>query len=124
MWRDQTFFLLHDNARSHTAAIVQQFLAKKGVAQLSHSPDLSVPDYSACVKLKLELKSDHYASIEDIQESVTTKLKAFSISDFLARRCVFKCQGTISNKYYLFEFFGFIFQLFHSVVTKLTGHTL
>ncbi len=37
MWRDLKLFLLFDNAGRHTAAIVQQFLAKKGVAQLSHS---------------------------------------------------------------------------------------
>ncbi len=51
MWRDWKFFLLHDNAHPHTAhphtaAIVQQFLANKGVAQLSHppdSPDLTPP---------------------------------------------------------------------------------
>ncbi len=44
MWRDRKFFLLHNNACLHTAAIVQQFLAKKGVVQLSHlpyPPDLS-----------------------------------------------------------------------------------
>ncbi len=29
MWRDRKFFLLRNNARPHTAAIVQQFLAKK-----------------------------------------------------------------------------------------------
>ncbi len=40
MWRDRKFFLLHDNERLHIAAIVQQFLAKKGVAQLSHPPYL------------------------------------------------------------------------------------
>ncbi len=46
MWRDWKFFLLRDNAHLHTVAIVQQFLAKKGVAQLSHnpySPDLRPP---------------------------------------------------------------------------------
>ncbi len=32
MWRDRKFFLLHNNAHPHTAAIAQQFLAKKGVA--------------------------------------------------------------------------------------------
>ncbi len=44
MWRDWKFFLLRDNVQPHTAVIVQQFLAKKGVAQLSqppYSPDLS-----------------------------------------------------------------------------------
>ncbi len=44
--RLKVLFSLHDNACPHTAAIVQQFLAKKGVVQLSHltySPDLSPP---------------------------------------------------------------------------------
>ncbi len=68
---------------------LQQFLAKRGEAQLSRAPylpDLSppppTPDYFAFPKLKLELKGDHYASTEDIQKSVTAKLKAFLISDF------------------------------------------
>ncbi len=84
MWRDQKFFLLHDNARPHSAAIVELFLAKKGVTQLSrppYSPDLIPLDYFTFPKLKLELKGNHYASIEDIQKSVTMKLKVFSISD-------------------------------------------
>ncbi len=38
MKRDWKFFLLHDNACPHTAVIIQQFLAKKGVAQWSYSP--------------------------------------------------------------------------------------
>ncbi len=40
------------------------------------------PDYFAFPELKLELKGDHYASIEDILKSVTVKLKAFLISNF------------------------------------------
>ncbi len=85
MWRDWKFFFFHDNAGSHTAAIVQQFLAKKGVAQLSQPPyslDLNPLDYFAFPKLKLELKHDHCALIEDIQKSVAAKLRTFPISDF------------------------------------------
>ncbi len=87
MWRDRKFFLLYNDAHPHTEAIIQQFLAKKGVAQLSnppYSPDLSPPplNYYAFLKLKWELKGGHYASIEDIQKSVNVKLKAFEISDF------------------------------------------
>ncbi len=33
MWRDRRIFLLH---YPHTATIVQQFFAQKGVTQLSH----------------------------------------------------------------------------------------
>ncbi len=80
VWRDRKFFLLHDNVHPHTATIVQQFLVKKGVVQLSHPPylpDLSPPDYFTFPKLKLELKGDHYVSIEDIHKCVTAKLKVF-----------------------------------------------
>ncbi len=84
---DWKFFLLHDSARPHTAAIIRQFLAKKEVARLSHPPyssDLSRPpsNYFTFPISKLELKRDHYASIENFQKSVTAKLKASPISDF------------------------------------------
>ncbi len=56
MYRDRKFFLLHNNAHPHTAAIIQRFLAKKGVAQLSHPPylpDLTPPpNYFTFPKLK------------------------------------------------------------------------
>ncbi len=47
-------------------------------ARLNHSPP---SDYFTFPKLKLELKGDHYASIEDIQKSVTAKLKVLPISE-------------------------------------------
>ncbi len=137
MWRDWKFFLLHNNVRPHTAAIIQQFLAKKGMAQLSHppySPDLRpLPEYFDFPKLKLELKGDHNASIEDIQKSVTAKLKAVPISDFMramkrlelwngskiAPTNVFECQETISNKYYLLELFAFFFTRFATLSQNL-----
>ncbi len=130
MWRDWKFFLLHNNAHLHTAAIVQQFLAKKGVAQLSRPPylsDLSPPlDYFAFPKLKWELKGDHYASIEDIQKSVTAKFKVFPMSDFgWAKKQLedrVECQETISNITYLN--FLHCFHHFCSVVAKLTRHTI
>ncbi len=67
MWRDRKFFLLHGNACLHTAAIDQQFLSKKEVAQLGHppySPDLSPPPRLFCFN------------------KITTELKAFPMSDF------------------------------------------
>jgi hypothetical protein len=39
-----SWFLLHDNAPSHSAPVVKTFLAKHGVAEISHppySPDLA-----------------------------------------------------------------------------------
>ncbi len=93
MWRNQKFFLLHSNAYPYTATIVQQFLAKK-----EDTVELSLifarfkpPWLFRFPKLKLELNGDHYASIEHIQKSVTTKLKAFSISDFALEDRVNQC---------------------------------
>ncbi len=85
MWKDRKFFLLHDNAHRHTAAIVQQFLAKKrnGTGELPSIFARFKPlDYFSFPKLKLKLKGDYYASIKDIQKSVTAILKAFPISGF------------------------------------------
>ncbi len=64
--------------------------------------------------------------LEDIHKSVTAKLKAFPISDFaramkwLEDRVngVFECQETISNKYYLFEFFA-VFSSFSQRYRKI-----
>jgi hypothetical protein len=43
-----SWFLLHDNARPHTAISIEQFLAKHGIPELNHppySPDLSPPAF-------------------------------------------------------------------------------
>ncbi len=49
---------------------------------IPYSPDLSPLDYFPFPKLKMELKGDQYATISDIQTSVTTKLKTIPITDF------------------------------------------
>jgi hypothetical protein len=72
------FFLLHDNASAHKAASVCQFLTQKNVTILHHlpySPDLSPPDYSLFLKLKMKLKGLHFAEGTEIQESVIDELK-------------------------------------------------
>jgi len=53
------WFLLHDNAPSHNAAIVKKFLVNRNVAVLHHppkSPDLAPADYFLFPKLKIFLK--------------------------------------------------------------------
>lgn len=86
LWSDRAFFLLHNNAPAHTVAINTQFLAKKMISVLSHpsySPDLSPPDYFLFPKLKMELKGNHFGTIEDIQEAVTRKLNTIPKEDFI-----------------------------------------
>ncbi len=55
-------------------------------------------NYFAFPKLKLELKGDHYAPIEDIQKSVTAKLKALPISDFAGAMKQLKDRGNECNQ--------------------------
>jgi len=47
-----------------------------------YSPDLSPPDYFLFPKLKMELKGQHFSTIETIQEVVTQKLKNIPTADF------------------------------------------
>jgi hypothetical protein len=81
------FFSLHDNAPTHNAASVCQFLTPKNVTNLYHplhSPDLSPPDYSLFPKLKMKLKGLHLADVAEIQEAVTDELKNVQRKEFSA----------------------------------------
>ncbi len=55
-WKRRSFFLLHDNAPAHTAAVIVRFLAEKGVPVLNHppySPDLSPPRLFSIPQIKI-----------------------------------------------------------------------
>ncbi len=100
LYATKDFFLLHDNACPHTAALVQQFLALKTVSALHHppySPDLSSPDYFAFQRLKLLVKGQLFEDIPTIERNVTAALKTIPQTDFeqalrgleaRAQRCV------------------------------------
>ncbi len=49
---------------------------------IAHWSRKKLPDYFAFPKLKMELKGDRYATINEIQKSVRTKLKTVSTTDF------------------------------------------
>ena len=72
------WFLLHDNAPSHNATIVKQFLAQRKVTVLDHlpySPDLAPADYFLFPKVKSHLKRCLFDSISDIQKSSDKYIK-------------------------------------------------
>jgi len=69
------WFLLHDNAPSHNARIVKQFLAQRKVTVLDHppySPDLAPGDYFLFRKVKSHSKGRLFDSISDIRKAVTS----------------------------------------------------
>jgi len=79
------WFLLHDNALSHNATIVKQFLAQRKETVLDHppySPDLAPADYFLFPKVKSHLKGSLFDSISDIQKAVTITLNTIAKGDF------------------------------------------
>jgi len=79
------WFLLYENAPSHNATIVKQFLAQWKVTVLDHppySPDLAPADYSSLRKVKSHLKGCLFDLISDIQKAVTSTLNTTAKDDF------------------------------------------
>lgn len=78
-YRNGQWNLLHDNARPHTAIRVTQFLDRHQVPVLDHppySPDLAPADFFLFPRLKGVLKGQHFSDITEIQQRVTTVLRA------------------------------------------------
>jgi len=85
-FQSSEWFLLHDNAPSHNAAIVKKFLANRNVAVLHHPPyvpDLEPVNYFLFPKLKFSLKGWHFQTAEEIQCAVTRELNNISKTAFL-----------------------------------------
>jgi transposase len=80
-WKNNNWFLHHDNAPAHTS-LVRQFLVSKNVTVIPHppySPDLAPCDFFLFPKMKLRLKGRRFDTIEEIQaesqEVVNTHLR-------------------------------------------------
>ena len=85
-FQSSEWFLLHDNAPSHNAAIVKKFLANRNVTVLHHppySPDLAPANYFLFPKLKFSLKGQHFQTVEEIQCAVTREFNNISKTAFL-----------------------------------------
>ena len=76
------FFLLHDNAPTHKAASVCQFLTPKNVT--TRTLKIYLRQTVLFPKLKMKLKGLHFAVIAEIQESVTDELKKVQKEEFSA----------------------------------------
>jgi transposase len=82
------WFLLHDNARLHTAVLIKQFFAKHGIPKLKsppYFPDLSPPDVFLSPKIKSTLKGRRVEDTADIKRNVTKELLALHANEF--RKC-------------------------------------
>lgn len=85
LWRDNSWFLHHDNAPSHTALVLREFFAKNSthiVPQPPYSPDLAPCDFWLFSKLKRPLRGHRFETIEQIQAAAKKELKAIPEIDF------------------------------------------
>ncbi len=133
MWRDLKFFFLHNNAHLHTAAIVQQFLAKKGMAQLSHPPysaDISPPPRLFHYP-KIEIGAERWPLCFDRRHIEICNCEIKSASRFLTshelwntRRLSQQVYSSVRRLFQINITYLNFFHRFRSVGTKLTRHTL
>ena len=77
LWATGDCQLHYDNVPTHASCLVQSFLMKHQITQLtqpSYNPDLVSCDFSLFPKLKSPLKGKRFQTISDIQENMTRQL--------------------------------------------------
>ena len=79
MWATGDWQLHHDNKPPHVLRLVQSFLAKRQITQVTqphYSPDLGPCDFRLFPKLKSPLKGKRFQTVDEIQENMTGQLMA------------------------------------------------
>jgi len=77
LWASDDWHLHHDNAPAHSSRLVQGFLAKHRITQVSqppYSPDLAPCDFWLFPKLKSPLKGRRFQTVDEIKENATKQL--------------------------------------------------
>lgn len=85
LWANNSWFLHHDNAPSHTALVLRDFFAKNSthiVPQPPYSPDLAPCDFWLFSKLKRPLRGHRFDTIEEIKAESKKVLKAIPEKDY------------------------------------------
>jgi hypothetical protein len=79
-----SWFLLQDNAPSHSALVVKTFLAKHGAVETSHppySPDFAPADFFLFPTVKTSLEGKRFQDVED-KKNVMAELNAVPLETF------------------------------------------
>ena len=82
LWRSGEWLLHHDNAPTHTALSVRQFLTKNGTKTASHppySPDLAPCNFFLFPRMKSDLKGKRFQNVEEVREKTMEALKAITL---------------------------------------------
>jgi transposase len=85
LWHAGNWMLHDDNAPSHRAVIMREFLAHNSIITLPHppySPDLAPCDFILFPKMKLQLKGRRFDRLEEIQQESQNVLGTLREQDF------------------------------------------
>jgi hypothetical protein len=80
-----SWFLSHDNAPSHSTLVVQIFLAKHGVVEISlppYSPDLVPADFCLFPTARTAFKGKRFQDVEDVKKNVKAERNAVPLEAF------------------------------------------
>lgn len=137
MWRDRSFFLLHDNIPMYSVilrCITLNFWLKKWFlySVTRRTRYFGLLNYFLFPKLKMDLKGDHFTSIDEIQKAMTTKLISISKIKLLKAwkgweivpTYVLLLMKAISSKKCVLTMFCNLFSSSIKTVSKRMGHTM
>ena len=85
LWATSDWQLHHINTPTHASCLVQSFLAKHQITQLTqppYSPDLVPCDFWLFLKLKLSLKGKRFQTVSEIQKTMMQQLMTIPTKDF------------------------------------------
>ena len=87
LWANNSWFLHHDNAASHTALFLRDHFVKNSkliVPQSPYSPDMAPCDFWLFPKLKRPLRETRFESIDEMKAESKKALMAIPEKDYLA----------------------------------------
>lgn len=85
LWSKKSWILHHDNAPSHNALIIRDFLVKNGtitIQQAANSPDLAPCDFFLFSRLKKSLRGTRYDTKELIKQKSKEELMSIPKIEF------------------------------------------
>ena len=133
LWEAHAWTLYYDNAPSHTALNICQFLAERNFVTLEHppySPNLAPCDFFLFCKIKFVLKGTHFSDIDSIKMAATMELKKIPENAFqecfeLRKKQMHKCfqvEGHYFKGIRLWYISIFFNKVFIRPVLLLFGH--
>jgi hypothetical protein len=84
-WKNNNWFLHHDNVPAHTSLLVRQFLTSKNITVIPHLPysrDLAPYDFFLLPKMKLWPKGHRFDTTEEIHAELQEVIDTLTFENF------------------------------------------